>query len=230
MESKSETPSNHSSTNEDIWEKIALGIKQSNLILCLLSQEYYNSKSCRKEVKFAVSRNKSILPDYIGTPGECDWLVIHIAELKYVRFKNSSGMLPDSEVQELLKTIQEAEIIKPSIPINVKRPPEVWSVDDIHAWFSSYKVSDTLVKLHDTQSVAEMVEYSIKLRTDSKKEFIKYEKRYAKNYPDEHLEEYIFNRFKNALLNLPTSQHETMKKPVSSSQPSKPKSRTCTIA
>ncbi|CAF4428617.1 unnamed protein product [Rotaria sp. Silwood2] len=64
----------HSSTNEDIWEKIALGIKQSRLVVCLLSQEYYNSKSCRKEFKFAVRRNKSILPVYIGEPGECDWL------------------------------------------------------------------------------------------------------------------------------------------------------------
>ncbi|CAF4764564.1 unnamed protein product, partial [Rotaria sp. Silwood2] len=33
---------NYCSSNEDLWEKIALGIKQSNLILCLLSQDYYN--------------------------------------------------------------------------------------------------------------------------------------------------------------------------------------------
>ncbi|CAF4480313.1 unnamed protein product [Rotaria sp. Silwood2] len=65
---------NYCSSNEDLWEKIALGIKQSNLILCLLSQDYYNSKSCRKEAIFAIKRKKSIIPSYIGEPGDCDWL------------------------------------------------------------------------------------------------------------------------------------------------------------
>ncbi|CAF0868293.1 unnamed protein product [Rotaria sordida] len=140
------------SSNEDLWEKIALGIKQSNLVLCLLSQEYFNSKSCRKEAIFAIKRKKSIIPVYIGEPGDCDWLV------------------------------------------------------------------------------AEMHEYALKLRKDSKKEFIKYEQRYAKNHDGEELEEYIFNRFKNAILNLPNSPNQTMKTSICSSQISTPKSSTCTIS
>ncbi|CAF4234130.1 unnamed protein product [Rotaria magnacalcarata] len=64
----------HLSSNEDLWEKIALGIKQSYVVLCLLSQDYFNSKSCRKEASFAVKRKKEIIPIYIGEPGDCDWL------------------------------------------------------------------------------------------------------------------------------------------------------------
>ncbi|CAF0770544.1 unnamed protein product [Rotaria sordida] len=143
---------NYCLSNEDLWEKIALGIKQSNLVLCLLSQEYFNSKSCRKEAIFAIKRKKSIIPVYIGEPGDCDWLV------------------------------------------------------------------------------AEMHEYALKLRKDSKKEFIKYEQRYAKNHDGEELEEYIFNRFKNAILNLPNSPNQTMKTSICSSQISTPKSSTCTIS
>jgi len=64
----------HCTSNEDLWEKIARGIKQSNLVICLLSEDYFNSKSCRKEAAFAVMRKKPIIPVYIGEPGDCDWL------------------------------------------------------------------------------------------------------------------------------------------------------------
>jgi len=104
---------------------------------------------------------------------------------------------------------KENEIIK-SIVVDVKKPLEEWTVDDIHRWFDSRKVPDTLVKLYDFQSIAEMQEYSVKLRTDPKKEFIKYEKRYAKCYAGDELEEYIFNRFKNAVLSLTNNYSETV--------------------
>jgi len=100
---------------------------------------------------------------------------------------------------------KENEIIK-SIVVDVKKPLEEWTVDDIHRWFDSRKVPGTLVKLYDFQSIGEMHEYSVKLRSDPKKEFIKYEQRYAKHYAGDELEEYIFNRFKNAVLSL-TNNH-----------------------
>ncbi|CAM4828246.1 unnamed protein product [Rotaria magnacalcarata] len=244
----------HLSSNEDLWEKIALGIKQSYVVLCLLSQDYFNSKSCRKEASFAVKRKKEIIPIYIGEPGDCDWLDIHIAELKYVRFKSNTENLDDGKVQELLKTIEgtiklvqiqpvpepteqhsmptpirkEIETIQ-STTFNVNKPLEQWTIDDIHSWFSSYKVPDNLVKLFDFQSVSEMHEYTMKLETDSKKEFIKYEKRYAKTYPEEELEEYIFNRFKNALTGLPKNEKATVKTSNSTSQASTGKSSACII-
>ncbi|CAF1564044.1 unnamed protein product, partial [Rotaria magnacalcarata] len=105
---------------------------------------------------------------------------------------------------------KEIETIQ-STTFNVNKPLEQWTIDDIHSWFSSYKVPDNLVKLFDFQSVSEMHEYTMKLETDSKKEFIKYEKRYAKTYPEEELEEYIFNRFKNALTGLPKNEKATVK-------------------
>jgi len=123
---------------------------------------------------------------------------------------------------------EETETIK-SITFDMKKSPEEWTVDDIHRWFDSHKVPDTLVKLFDFQSIAEMHEYAEKLRTDPKKEFIKYEQRYANNYGGDELEEYKFNRFKAALLSLSNNQPETMKKSLPSGQASTPKSSACTI-
>ncbi|UJR23373.1 hypothetical protein I4U23_026382 [Adineta vaga] len=65
---------NHCSSSDDLWEKISRGIGQSRLVVCLLSEEYFNSKSCRKEAALAVKRKKPIVPIYLGNPGDCDWL------------------------------------------------------------------------------------------------------------------------------------------------------------
>jgi hypothetical protein len=97
---------------------------------------------------------------------------------------------------------KENETIK-SIVFDVKKPLEEWTADDIDRWFDSRKVPDTLVKLYDFQSIAEMQEYSVKLRTDPKKEFIKC-------YAGDELEEYIFNRFKNAVLSLTNNYSGTV--------------------
>jgi len=123
---------------------------------------------------------------------------------------------------------KETESVK-SIIFDVKKPPEEWTVDDIHRWFDSHKVPDTLVKLFDFQSTAEMHEYAEKLRTDPKKEFIKYGQQYSKNHAGDELEEYKFNRFKNALLSLKNNHSETVKTSMPSGQTSTPKSNACII-
>lgn len=61
-------------SNASIWPQITQAIKRSKIVILFLSQEYFNSKSCRKEALFAVKREKSIIPVYIGDPGDCDWL------------------------------------------------------------------------------------------------------------------------------------------------------------
>ncbi len=120
---------------------------------------------------------------------------------------------------------KETKIIE-SIKSNEKKPSLEWTVDDIHKWFSDHKVPDTLVKLFDFQSLAEMHRYAAKLHIDSKAEFIKYGQRYAKLYAGEELEEYVFDRFKDALFSLPNNQVKTS---MPSGKTSTPKSSACTI-
>lgn len=175
--------------------------------------------------------------------------------MKYVRFKNNTGQLEQNKVQELVKSIEatmklaftqplpqpteqhtlptpireKTEVVK-STSFDANKPVQQWTVDDINLWFSNYKVPENLLKLYDFQSADEMNQYARKLRIDPSNEFTKYERLYAKAYPAEVLEEYIFNRLKNALLNLPNCQNETFKTSISSPEIAAAKSRACTIS
>ena len=47
----------------DLWESIADGMERSSIILCLLSDQYFQSKSCRQEFIYATdSLKRTILP------------------------------------------------------------------------------------------------------------------------------------------------------------------------
>ncbi|CAF3678741.1 unnamed protein product [Rotaria sp. Silwood1] len=60
---------------EDLWESIADGMEQASIIICLLSNQYFESKSCRKEFVYATdSLKKKILPVLIETFEPKGWL------------------------------------------------------------------------------------------------------------------------------------------------------------
>ena len=180
---------------------------------------------------------------------------IHIAGLKYVRFKSYTNGLDRNKVQELLTTIQatiketqtqppqqqtkphtapassrkDTETVK-ALVFDVKKPPEEWTTEDIRNWFEHNKVPEALAKIFDFQSFGEMHEYSEILRVDPKKEHAKYAQQYAKHNGGDELEEYKFNRFKNALLSLTNKHPGEPKAPKPSNQTSTPKSSACIIS
>ena len=58
-----------------VWGKIADGIADSSAILCLLSNKYYESKSCQQEFVYACDfLEKSVIPVYIGDDKPPGWL------------------------------------------------------------------------------------------------------------------------------------------------------------
>lgn len=61
-------------TTGDSWEHIAKGIKQSHVVLCLITKNY-TSKSVRREVIYAIDRlDKPLLPIFISKPNLPEWL------------------------------------------------------------------------------------------------------------------------------------------------------------
>ncbi|CAF3949934.1 unnamed protein product, partial [Rotaria magnacalcarata] len=51
----------------NLWERIADGIVNSSVGLCLLSQKYYESKSCQQEFFYVFNKlKKNVIPIYIG--------------------------------------------------------------------------------------------------------------------------------------------------------------------
>lgn len=113
-------------SSADIWELIAKGIKNAQLIICIVSTEYLASKACRQEVIYAKDRlNKCFLPVYLEKPDVSDWLGklsycafslvmfsfdtdIRLAEFKYVRFQNTHLKLDERKAQEFLSTVTES--------------------------------------------------------------------------------------------------------------------------
>jgi hypothetical protein len=62
-------------SSDDVWESIAKGIKNAQLIICIVSTEYLASKACRQEIIYAKDRlNKRFLPVYLEKPDISDWL------------------------------------------------------------------------------------------------------------------------------------------------------------
>ena len=50
----------------NLWEKIADGIVNASVVLCLLSQKYYESKSCQQEFFYVFNKlKKNVIPIYI---------------------------------------------------------------------------------------------------------------------------------------------------------------------
>jgi hypothetical protein len=59
----------------DLWESIADGMEQASIIVCLLSESYFQSKSCRQEFIYAAdSLKKRIVPILIGNFEPKGWL------------------------------------------------------------------------------------------------------------------------------------------------------------
>jgi hypothetical protein len=61
----------------DLWEQICVGMKRANVIVCLISEEYCKSKSCRWEATYALDTlqaTKSVIPVFIQKYELPDWL------------------------------------------------------------------------------------------------------------------------------------------------------------
>lgn len=59
----------------DLWESIADGMEKASIILCLLSNQYFQSKSCRQEFIYAAdSLKRRIIPVLIENFEPKGWL------------------------------------------------------------------------------------------------------------------------------------------------------------
>jgi hypothetical protein len=61
----------------DLWEQIAAGMKRANVIICLMSEDYCKSKSCRWEATYALDKLqevKSVIPVFLRKHELPDWL------------------------------------------------------------------------------------------------------------------------------------------------------------
>ncbi len=101
----------------DLWEQIAAGMKNASVIICLMSEDYSKSKSCRLEATYALDKlqtTKTIIPVFLQQHELPFWLDIRIATLKYIRFLDLKQLESD-------KLFELIEAIEDSLPMNVPR-------------------------------------------------------------------------------------------------------------
>ncbi|CAF1141541.1 unnamed protein product [Rotaria sp. Silwood1] len=95
----------HCHMSTDLWESIAEGMENACIILCLISNQYFESKSCRKEFIYAVDSLKKIIVSVLLENFEPrGWLGIRMTGMKYIRIRNL--VRPDeAKMTDILNTI-----------------------------------------------------------------------------------------------------------------------------
>ena len=86
----------HCQAVSDLWAAIADGMERSSVIVCLLSDEYFESKSCRQEFIYAIdSLKKPLIPILLGNFSPKGWLgeffFILIVLMKLVVFRRRNS-------------------------------------------------------------------------------------------------------------------------------------------
>ncbi|CAF1502375.1 unnamed protein product [Adineta ricciae] len=177
-----------------LWGKIADGMADANIILCLLSSKYYESKSCQQEFVYAHDHlKKIIIPIFILDDKPPGWIAIHTCIMKYVRFRNVK-QLEQEKFKELIEMIKEnlfgINLTKDeqslTLPVHhdipvisekdahellvdlSKKPVNQWTKSDIKQWFQENQIPIDLWKLYQFENGSHMLNYAKSLTNDDK--------------------------------------------------------------
>ncbi|CAF2513399.1 unnamed protein product [Rotaria sp. Silwood2] len=95
----------HCQMSTDLWESIAEGMENACVILCLISSQYFESKSCRKEFIYAIDFLKKIIASVLlGNFEPRGWLGIRMTGMKYICIRDL--VRPDeAKMTDILNTI-----------------------------------------------------------------------------------------------------------------------------
>ncbi|CAF0916010.1 unnamed protein product [Didymodactylos carnosus] len=117
---------------EDLWEEIGQAIEKADVVLFLMTKDYYDSKSCRQEVMYAKdSLKKRFIPIYVQKEFVATgWLGIRVVGPQYIRF----GKKPfDDTVPELIELIlDDVKNEKVAPPVHNEKPQKSVTDDTTH--------------------------------------------------------------------------------------------------
>jgi hypothetical protein len=181
-----------------LWKDIAESIEQSDLILFLISKDFFMSKSCRQEFIYATDTFKKLfIPVFIDPNYKAiDWLDKRIAESKCIRFGEKDFM---NTYDELLTIIQEVLCINIS---SDRRTLDItkWNDKEVKQWFIENKI---LLELHDFyqfQNGNELLIYAQGvLRFLWTKEYERIRPRFEEKFKEQNLSSHDFLKFINSL-------------------------------
>ncbi|CAF1040417.1 unnamed protein product [Rotaria sordida] len=186
-----------------------------------LKDQYFESKSCRKEFIYAADTlKKTIVPVLLENFKPKGWLGIRIPDMKYIRFRD---LQPEqTKMVELLNTIllslksmDHENLPSPSqhhtITLSVAgttaeetsilRPFDQWTStgNDVASWFAHHRISRKLRDLFEFQTGKEMLDYAELLIKDREKQMNIYAKIFAEKYNGSEMPPHEFYRFATAM-------------------------------
>ena len=97
------------------WKQIAQTIQQSDMVLFLITKDFFNNKSCRQELIYVTDiLKKPFVPIFIDSDYQSiSWLHQRIDSIKSIRFGKEEDFLNTCE--ELLSTIMNISPVKSSL-------------------------------------------------------------------------------------------------------------------
>jgi hypothetical protein len=183
-----------------LWKDIAESIEQSDLVLFLISKDFFMSKSCRQEFIHVTDRLKKwFIPVFIDPNYKAiDWLDKRIAESKCIRFGEKDFM---NTYDELLTIIQQVLCINIS---SDKRTLDItkWNDKEVKQWFINNKILSELYDFYQFQNGNELLLYAQAVSVFSwTKEYERIRPRFEKKFEEQeqNLSSHKFLAFINAL-------------------------------
>ncbi|CAF3855320.1 unnamed protein product [Rotaria magnacalcarata] len=132
------------------WKDIAQTIVQSDLVVFLLSQNFFNSKSCRQEFIYVTDTlKKPFIPVFIDTEYEAiEWLKIRINEVKHICFDENDFL---NICNQLISMIKE------NLSLNITVTKNTF---DIEQWFHKNNLMLELQEFYQFQTGNELLLYA----------------------------------------------------------------------
>ena len=146
-------------TGKYFWEETRQTIEQADLVLFLLSDEFYTSKSCRQEFLHVTDRiTKLFFPIFINEFYKpIGWIQKRIARLKTIRFTHENFL---DNCEQLLNLINENLSMNISLKTKISSEIVQWTRIEIQNWFTKENLRQELYEFYNFQNGQQLLLYA----------------------------------------------------------------------
>ena len=182
------------------WKDIVQTIVQSDLILFLISKNFFNSKSCRQQLIYVTDTlKKPFIPVFInGDYRVSGWLEKRIHTSKSIRFDEKNFVDTCNDLLSIVKECLSVNITPVKHPFDIKQ----WNEDEVKQWFSNNHLIPELHEFYRFQNGNELLLYAqATLTFPWTKEYERIKLRFEEKFQIEkqYLSPHEFLKFINAL-------------------------------
>ncbi|CAF1135956.1 unnamed protein product [Rotaria sp. Silwood1] len=186
-----------------LWKDIAQTIEQSDLVLFLISNNFFNSKSCRQELIYVTDRlKKPFISVFInGDYQVTGWLKNRISESKQIRFEERDFI---DTCKELLLLIKQSLSMSMTLVKNTSNTKQ-WNAKEVKQWFNNNNLMSELHDFYQFQNGYELLLYAQAILAFSwTKEYERIKIRFEEKFKEQqqYLSPHEFLKFINALTHL----------------------------